>query len=183
MYINQQGIFAGSVGDSRAILGTVPEEHQEIYSPIPHVQENRFSRKIQPTRNLTALPLTVDQKPNHQEELERIKQSGGRVQRLTDERGNKVGPYRVWRKHSNIPGLAMSRSIGDGVGSQIGVISTPIINSFEIVDDLDQFIVLASDGVWDVMDNIEVIHFVEKFRRKSLRTPELVNYPVRVRYI
>lgn len=161
----------------------MPDEHEEIYSPKPPVQENRFARKIQPTRNLTALPLTVDQKPNHQEELERIKSFGGRVQRLTDERGNKVGPYRVWRKHSNIPGLAMSRSIGDAVGSSIGVISTPIINSFEFMDDRDQFIVLASDGVWDVMDNIEVVHFVEKFRRKSLRTPEMVNYPVRVRYI
>lgn len=28
----------------------------------------------------------------------------------------------------------------------------------------DQFVVAASDGVWDVMNNDEVINFVEKYR-------------------
>ena len=40
--------------------------------------------------------------------------------------GNKIGPYRVWEMDVHRPGLAMSRSIGDMAGTEIGVISTPI---------------------------------------------------------
>jgi len=35
------------------------------------------------------------------------------------------GPYRVWLKTENFPGLAMSRSIGDFVAASVGVISEP----------------------------------------------------------
>ena len=61
----------------------------------------------------------------------------------------------------------MSRSIGDKSAHELGVLSTPIYNSFNLYYDYDQFIVLASDGVWDVMENIEVINFIEKFRNST----------------
>ena len=148
VYMNETGVHVGSVGDSRAILGTIPENPDEVPKFKPTEPDEVFKRNILPTRLLNAIPLTVDQKPNHQEELERIRKSGGRVQRLTDERGNKIGPYRVWKRNSNLPGLAMSRSIGDGIATEIGVIATPIFNSFDLDMERDQFIVSASDGVW-----------------------------------
>lgn len=39
--------------------------------------------------------------------------------------GMNFGPFRVWLKTENFPGLAMSRSIGDFVASTVGVISEP----------------------------------------------------------
>lgn len=39
--------------------------------------------------------------------------------------GVKSGPYRVWLKTQNYPGLAMSRSIGDLVAASIGVTCEP----------------------------------------------------------
>lgn len=39
--------------------------------------------------------------------------------------GEPIGPARVWLKDENIPGLAMSRSIGDNVASSVGVIPEP----------------------------------------------------------
>lgn len=36
-----------------------------------------------------------------------------------------MGPYRVWIKEQNIPGLAMTRSFGDYVASTVGVIDEP----------------------------------------------------------
>lgn len=36
-----------------------------------------------------------------------------------------LGPYRVWLKTENYPGLAMSRSIGDFVAASVGVICEP----------------------------------------------------------
>ena len=36
-----------------------------------------------------------------------------------------MGPYRVWLSDDDIPGLAMARSFGDIVASQVGVICDP----------------------------------------------------------
>jgi hypothetical protein len=38
-----------------------------------------------------------------------------------DADGKPVGPARVWLKTQNIPGLAMSRSLGDIVAHTVGV--------------------------------------------------------------
>lgn len=41
-----------------------------------------------------------------------------------------MGPARVWLKNQDIPGLAMSRSIGDSVAGSVGVIADPEILEF-----------------------------------------------------
>jgi hypothetical protein len=33
-----------------------------------------------------------------------------------------IGPYRVWFKNDNYPGLAMSRAFGDKIGAKVGKI-------------------------------------------------------------
>jgi hypothetical protein len=35
------------------------------------------------------------------------------VDRLVDETGQPMGPYRVWLEYAWLPGLAMSRALGD----------------------------------------------------------------------
>ena len=37
------------------------------------------------------------------------------VHRLVDEMGQPIGPFRVWLQYAWIPGLAMSRALGDAV--------------------------------------------------------------------
>lgn len=59
------------------------------------------------------MPLSQDHKPSLPEEYKRILVSGGRVESYKDSQGRQVGPMRVWVKNENMPGLAMSRSIGD----------------------------------------------------------------------
>ena len=39
--------------------------------------------------------------------------------------GEHVGPLRVWLKNEDIPGLAMTRSMGDATGCMAGVIAEP----------------------------------------------------------
>ena len=114
---------------------------------------------------VNSIQLTRDQKPEDPEELSRIIKAGGRVQRLTDNLGNKIGPFRVWKQNSNSPGLAMSRSIGDMTAKDIGVISDPVCTTYKRQAG-DLFIVIASDGVWDAMDNEDVGTFVECYRNK-----------------
>jgi len=56
---------------------------------------------------------------------------------------------RVWiPNNDNSPGLAMSRSFGDFLLKNHGVIAVPDI-SYHPLSSSDQFIVLASDGVRD----------------------------------
>jgi len=78
-----------------------------------------------------AIALSRDHKPEIIGEKQRIVSSGGRVDRFSGnillhiENGVKSGPFRVWLKNENYPGLAMSRSIGDLIASAIGVTAEP----------------------------------------------------------
>lgn len=167
-------VCCAGVGDSRAILGTSkpPEIHYAEQPPRGEdkllLQEVMRRRSVQVDHPLQAVQLTKDQKPEDPVELDRIVHCGGVVRRLMDEGGRNIGPWRVWKKDTNYPGLAMSRSIGDIVGTEIGVISTPHLCTHKIQEE-DAFIVLASDGVWDVMENSEVVDFVEAYRHHCRR--------------
>jgi len=68
----------------------------------------------------------------------------------------------VWRKDHTAPGLAMSRSMGDCEAQDLGVISVPDIMDIEITKN-DRIIILASDGVWEMLTNEEVIEIVGDF--------------------
>ena len=87
--------------------------------------------------------------------------------RLLDDENHAAGPYRVWLKDEDMPGLAMSRSIGDNIASSVGVVSTPETESLMLDEDAE-FLIVASDGVWEVMSNEEAIHLVHS-HRKSCR--------------
>jgi serine/threonine protein phosphatase PrpC len=66
-----------------------------------------------------------------------------------------VGPNRVWLKHEDVPGLAMSRSIGDNVAHTVGVTAVPVVREYFLKED-DTICIIASDGVWEFMSNKEV---------------------------
>ncbi|OMJ87819.1 hypothetical protein SteCoe_10381 [Stentor coeruleus] len=171
LFVND-GIYVASVGDSRAILATIPEVQ---HIPIKTKSKNPYKKIFTPSRVLEPIQLTIDQKPNLETELNRILAAGGIVAKAKDEYGESYGPYRVFQKGKQIPGLAMSRSLGDMSAKKVGVISTPIIDFYPIISFKDQFIVVASDGVWDAMDNNEVSNFVETFRRKCLKEPKNID--------
>lgn len=70
------------------------------------------------------------------------------------------GPKRVWLKNKQVPGLAMTRSIGDLVAASVGVISEPEIFVYSNLKPSDKAIVIASDGIWDRMTNKEITQIV-----------------------
>jgi serine/threonine protein phosphatase PrpC len=76
-----------------------------------------------------------------------------------------TGPYRVWVKGERYPGIAMSRSIGDLIGTSVGVICIPDI--FEIkIEPSFKFITIASDGIWEFLQNDQVKDLTLKFYEK-----------------
>ena len=111
------------------------------------------------------IPLSFDQKPDDPEESKRIKESGGEISQY-EEDGEKSGPYRVWQKGEVYPGIAMSRSIGDFIASKLGVIPEPKFLE-EKIDKDTKFIVVASDGIWEFLDNNTVKNMVMPFYEKN----------------
>jgi integrin-linked kinase-associated serine/threonine phosphatase 2C len=82
--------------------------------------------------------------------------AGGKIDR--DEK--QLGPYRVWADDEG-PGLAVARTLGDLHGHKIGISHEPEIEIWAIEPN-DVFVVLGSDGVWDVMSSAEAVGFISK---------------------
>lgn len=78
------------------------------------------------------------------------------------ELGIKAGPFRVWFKREDYPGLAMSRTIGDSIVSAIGVVAVPDIVECEITAST-RYIILATDGVWEFIDNTTAMDLTKLF--------------------
>lgn len=109
-------------------------------------------------------PLSFDHKPANELEAKRIQAAGGWVE-LNRVNGN----------------LALSRAFGDflfkkntkkSVEEQI-VTASPDIEVRNITEDLE-FVVLACDGIWDVMTNEEVVSFIRN-RIAARMEPALVS--------
>ncbi|RVW52440.1 putative protein phosphatase 2C 72 [Vitis vinifera] len=124
-------LVIANLGDSRAVLGTITEN------------------------GVTAVQLTTDLKPGLPMEADRIRKCNGRVISLKEE------PHiqRVWLPNEDSPGLAMSRAFGDFLLKNHGIIAIPDI-SYRRLASNDQFLVLATDGVWDVLSNSQVAGIV-----------------------
>jgi len=132
----KQGIlYVANVGDSRAVLA------------------------VDRGGTLKAVDLTHDHKPDCEVESRRITASGkGCVRRLEGDI-----PKRVFLKDKMYPGLAMTRSIGDTVGVEAGVICTPDVTK-RIIEQDWKFLLLCSDGVWEFISSQEAVDIVSRFQ-------------------
>jgi len=97
--------------------------------------------------------MSIDHKANKEDEKKRIELMGGIVS------NEKNGPHRIFSKTEDGPGLAVARTLGDLLGHSIGVSCEPEI-TYKLLDNDDKFMVIGSDGIWDVMNSAEVIGFV-----------------------
>ena len=135
---NMNKIYIANVGDSRAII-----------------------IKEKDNNNWYSYQLSRDHKPTEEDEAQRILEYDGEIEKIEDDEGNWTGPLRVWMKGSDGPGLAMTRSFGDEMGALVGVISVPEVKEYKIKDE-DRAIIMASDGLFEYMNNEDVTNVVKK---------------------
>jgi serine/threonine protein phosphatase PrpC len=125
-------IVSCNIGDSRAIL----------------------------SRNGQAIDLTKDHKPELPEEKSRIEKVGGFIKwdGDVDKKGKPIAGRGVYRVNGN---LALSRAVGD-MYMRPFVVATPDITLFDGDWKNDEFIIVATDGFWDVFSSEYAVHFVHE---------------------
>ena len=111
-------------------------------------------------------PLSKQHLPSDEQEKKRIIDNGGEIHPYYEEDGIFEGPDRVYAKNKVYPGLCMTRTIGDLLSKKIGVISEPDIITKNI-DNNSKFLVVGSDGLWEVLRPYDIIRMVRPYFNKG----------------
>ena len=140
VYRDKNRLYTANVGDSRAIVARrVPGK----------------SAKKKPV--LEAVALSIDHNPDLPSERQRIESSGGYVSDPPEDGLS----ARVWLDaECTQVGLAMARSIGDHAVAAVGVFAEPEVRVHDLVPE-DEFLIAASDGVWEFITSAEAVAVVE----------------------
>lgn len=167
-----------NVGDSRVLLGhRVPstisritesskeEEKVDIDTELSY-QADDSSREGE----ILAIPLTRDQTPYRRDERERVEQIGAEIRSVDGKKKADWGdfvlgetldiegdPPRLWFYNKDFPGTAFTRSLGDKLAEDIGVIADPEIITKTLTQH-DEYLVIASDGIFEFLTNQYVIN-------------------------
>ncbi len=145
-------ILCANIGDSRTIIGYRNDKS-----------------------SATGLALTIDHKPDLPAEKARIEAKGGRVFAVEYDDGVD-GPPRVWLGNMDVPGLAMSRSLGDAVAHSAGVSSEPEFFEYTFNSNReDLLLVMASDGLWEFMTDQEVVDITYKSEEPRFAVDRLIS--------
>ncbi|MBA0738129.1 hypothetical protein Gogos_011537 [Gossypium gossypioides] len=101
--------------------------------------------RVVASRAGSAVPLSVDHKPDRSDERLRIENAGGFI---------------IWAGTWRVGGiLAVSRAFGDKLLKPY-VVAEPEIQVEEEIDGVD-FIIIASDGLWNVLSNEDAVALVQ----------------------
>jgi len=99
-----------------------------------------------------AIRLSIDHKPNKKSEKERVIAEGGNI------------------VNSRVKGiLAITRAIGDHFLGPC-ITAEPHISITNLVD-LDYFLIMACDGLWDVLTDQEAVDYVKRKMRQGILDP------------
>ncbi|KAK0571751.1 hypothetical protein LWI29_020954 [Acer saccharum] len=132
-----QGVASETVGSTAVVA---------IVLPTQIVVANCGDSRAVLCRGKLPMPLSVDHKPDREDECARIEAAGGKVIRWDGSRVFGV--------------LAMSRSIGDKY-LKPSIIPDPDVMFIPRMKE-DECLILASDGLWDVMSNEEACDVARK---------------------
>ncbi|KAJ1975580.1 hypothetical protein H4R34_004281 [Dimargaris verticillata] len=135
-------VYIANLGDSRVVHGVQPEDASADTPWAMH-------------------QLTTDHTCNNEDERARVEKAGARVDRL-QEAGTPEGPLRVFKGSLPYPGLVVTRALGDTSAKRLGVLAEPEITTLTLQPGR-HCLVLATDGVWDGLDNDKVLDIVSSY--------------------
>lgn len=102
------------------------------------------------------------------DELKRVKRFTGMImtleekEQLTDSTAGESAP-RIWHEDPDkSPGVAFTRSIGDTIAHELGVIARPDVDEMYYDEEGGHFVILCTDGITEWMSDKECIELVRK---------------------
>jgi len=150
---NETARSSGSDDGTTAVVALVVEGSGSGNNTI-FVANAGDSRALLLQRGGKFEPLSSDHKPNRPDETQRIKAAGGNIYFNG-----------VWRV-SGI--LAVSRAIGDRLLKPY-VTARPEVSTWNVSKD-DEFLILATDGVWDVLTNENIAALIARMDPHDMQT-------------
>jgi len=109
-------------------------------------------------RNNRAIRLTYDHKASDKHEIHRIEKNGGLIMK------------------SRVNGmLAVTRSLGDQFFKDL-VIGSPYTTSVELNKDTDKFLIIACDGLWDVISDQQACEMIKDIEDSTHAAKKLVDH-------
>lgn len=167
--VKKKHVIVANIGDSRAILiSRILEEEDEVDCTIEQATAQSSSQlgncKPMSIPHIQVIPLSEDHKPNLPDEKSRIEKAGLVI---TTETLENETFHKIKLSKSSDTKLAVSRAFGDfdfKSNTDLPLDEQAVVCSPEFTTHIrgskDQFLVLACDGIWDVMSNDEVGKFV-----------------------
>jgi len=155
---------SGTTATAAIIYG--PDEHAKLQILIANLGD---SRAVLGRRDGTAVRLSEDHKPDLASERHRIEQAGGTVTKVR-------GIARVLLRGSRgkvVAGLSSSRSFGDvafKVPSEV-VSPVPDVTARALDLDVDAFVIVATDGIWDNISDADAVRIVGRILREEATDP------------
>ncbi|KAL8467028.1 hypothetical protein ACS0TY_035925 [Phlomoides rotata] len=147
-YLNEE---KGQQKDAGSTASTAVLVRDKIF--VANVGDSR----VVASRAGSAIPLSIDHKPDRTDERERIEKAGGFI---------------VWAGTWRVGGvLAVSRAFGDKLLRPY-VSAEPEIKEEEI-DGVD-FLIIASDGLWNVLSNKDAVNIVQDIPDAEAASRKLV---------
>eukprot|EP00914_Ancora_sagittata_P033688 GHVO01068010.1.p1 GENE.GHVO01068010.1~~GHVO01068010.1.p1 ORF type:complete len:386 (+),score=70.15 GHVO01068010.1:267-1424(+) len=145
LVINDRKVFAAGLGDSRVIMVHRKDDDEP-----------------------TTIELTTDHKPSLDSERKRVEEAGGLVVDVNNVKRVALSDYQdkcrqIKMSHARGEGanirppvaLAVSRALGDRdfkIPTKL-ILATPCVSSYNLETHGSSTIVMACDGVWDVLTN------------------------------
>jgi serine/threonine protein phosphatase PrpC len=136
---------------SGSTCSMVLKRSQKLY--LGHVGDSRAVIGKRTDEEIIPVQLTQDHRPESSKERSRVETAGGQIRSLPG------GPSRVYFKGKEYPGISITRAIGDLVSQNIGIVSVPDTMVYDLTEN-DEFIILATDGIWEFISNQEAVRIV-----------------------
>ncbi|CAE7564869.1 unnamed protein product [Symbiodinium natans] len=141
-----KSVWVATVGDSRAML--FDSHSKTVYQ-------------------------TSDHKASREDEAARVKQAGGKV--IISEYADGTRDYRVAPKDLSSPQIAVSRSLGDLIFKDSGVIAVPEIVEWQVAKPSEAYLLVCSDGVWEFLTTMDLRYLtLEALQSEGASATEVV---------
>lgn len=149
----QEEIISSRYGHSQGstcLINLLYRYNDELYMNILNLGDCRLTIV---NINNTYNQITTDHKPDDEKESKRINEIGGRIYKDSE------GIYRIGD-------LSLSRAFGDGDNAPY-ISHIPDIYTIKITKK-HEFIVMACDGLWDVIENNELYKLLKKYQIRKI---------------